>query len=163
MPSFDFRGSIKGNGSSGTAPSRRGRGPRRRPRKLAPRVDTLEVRALLSTLTVTNDNDSGTGSLRAQLAAAQTGDTIDFAPTAYGTITLTGGPLEVATGVDIQGPDASLVAVSGDAKSDVFEVQGGVTATISGLTITDGVYDVSGGVGAGGINNSGTLKGCTKS
>ena len=117
----------------------------------------LEARALLSTLTVTNDNDSGTGSLRYELGAAQPGDTIKFAPKAYGTITLTSGPLEVATSVDIQGPGANKVTVSGDDKSDVFDVQSGVTATISGLTVTDGSYAASGGFGAGGIINDGTL------
>jgi hypothetical protein len=43
------------------------------------------VRALLgldimATITVTNSNDSGAGSLRAALAAAKNGDTINFAP-----------------------------------------------------------------------------------
>ena len=64
----------------------------------------LEPRALLSTLTVTNDADSGQGSLRYELGQAQNGDTIVFSPKAYGTITLSSGPLEVATGVNIKGP-----------------------------------------------------------
>jgi hypothetical protein len=120
-------------------------------------VLALEARALLSTLTVTNDNDSGTGSLRAQLAAAHAGDTVKFAPSAYGTIALTSGPLQVATSVTIQGPGAKKVTVSGGGQSDVFEVQGGVTATISGLTVADGFYSVPDGFRAGGISNLGTL------
>lgn len=39
-----------------------------------------------ATLTVTNLNDTGTGSLRAQIAAANSGDTIDFSVS--GTIVL---------------------------------------------------------------------------
>jgi hypothetical protein len=130
--------------------------PRRR-RRFAPNLLALEARALLSTLTVTNDNDSGAGSLRAQLAAAHNGDTIKFAPSACGTITLTSGPLQVATSVDIKGPGAKKVTVSGDNESTVFDVQDGVTATISGLTITDGLYDLSTGYGGGGIINDGSL------
>ncbi len=126
-------------------------------RRFAPDPVALEARALLSTLTVADDNDSGPGSLRFELGAARPGDTIRFAPTAFGTITLTSGPLEVATRVDIHGPGANRITVSGDGKSDVFEVQKGVTATISGLTVADGMYAASGGFGAGGIINDGTL------
>ncbi len=137
--------------------SRRSRlGARReRGRRFAPGLLRLEDRTLLSTLTVTNDSDSGTGSLRAELALAQNGDTIVFSPKAHGTITLTSGPLEVATGVSIQGPGAGKLTVSGDNSSNVFDIGNGVTASISGMTITDGVspnyYE------AGGIFNQGTL------
>ncbi len=128
---------------------------RKHRRRFAPGLLPLEPRALLSTLTVTNDADSGKGSLRAELALAQNGDTIVFSPKAYGTITLTSGPLEVATGVNIQGPGTKKVTVSGDDSSTVFEVDKGVTASISGMTITDGVspnfYE------AGGIFNQGNL------
>ena len=52
-----------------------------------------------ATLTVTNTNDNGVGSLRAQIAAATSGDTIDFSASLGGqTITLTSG--ENATGWD---------------------------------------------------------------
>jgi Right handed beta helix region len=128
---------------------------RKRRRRFAPGLLPLEPRALLSTLTVTSDADSGKGSLRAELALAQNGDTIVFSPKAYGTITLTSGPLEVATGVSIEGSGAGKLTVSGDDSSNVFDVDKGVTASISGLTITDGVspnfYE------AGGIFNQGTL------
>jgi hypothetical protein len=42
------------------------------------RLDAMKDRTLLSTLTVTNDQDSGPGSLRAAIAKAAAGDTIDF-------------------------------------------------------------------------------------
>ncbi len=61
---------------------------RRRAWRFARQLIPLEVRALLSTITVTNDDDSGSSSLRAAIDSASAGDTIDFAPSAYGTITL---------------------------------------------------------------------------
>ena len=131
---------------------------RRRPRqKFRPDLLALETRALLSTLTVTNDNDSGTGSLRYELGAAHAGDSINFAPSAYGTINLTSGPLQVATSVNIKGPGANKVTVNGGGKSTVFDVQNGVTATISGLTVTGGVADLPTSIGGGGIANYGNL------
>ena len=90
------------------------------------RPPPLEARALLSTLTVTNDTDSGTGSLRAELALAQNGDTIVFSPKAYGTITLTSGPLEVAHRGQHPGAGRGKLTVSGDGSSNVFDVESGV-------------------------------------
>jgi hypothetical protein len=56
------------------------------------------------TITVTNTNDSGLGSLRQALADANDGDTIDFSVT--GTISLTTGELLVDKSVTISGPGA---------------------------------------------------------
>ncbi|MHB1559522.1 MAG: beta strand repeat-containing protein [Isosphaeraceae bacterium] len=134
---------------------------RRSCQRFAPALLPLETRALLSTLTVTNDNDSGTGSLRYELGLANAGDTINFSPKAYGTITLTGSPLQVPNGVDVNGPGPGEVTVSGDNKSTVFEIGRGVTASISGLTITDGVASVVNSygfvAGGGGIYSLGNL------
>ena len=72
----------------------RERRPRRARFRLA--VDLLESRALLSTLTVTNTNDSGKGSLRDEVAQAKASDTIAFASGLQGnTITLTSGPITI--------------------------------------------------------------------
>lgn len=129
----------------------------------------LENRALLSTLTVTNDNDSGTGSLRYELGLAQAGSTIDFAPSAYGTIALTSGPLSIGMSVNIQGPGASKVTVDGGGKSSDFLIAQGVEASISGLTITGGyvatpntfggVLAISGSTFAGNQANAGAAGG----
>src|SRR4051794_3432793 len=88
---------------------RRADGPRRRRSlvRFQPGLDPMEDRTLLSTLTVTNNHDSGTGSLRAAIAAAASGDTIDFAPSLDGrTIRLTSGELAISTSLDIEGPGA---------------------------------------------------------
>src|SRR5262249_16036243 len=67
---------------------------------------------------------------------------IDFGPAfnTLQTITLDGSVLSLTdTGgkQEIQGPAAGLI-ISGGGKSNVFQVGGGVTATFSGLTISDG-------------------------
>jgi hypothetical protein len=135
----------------------------------------LEERRVLSTLTVTNNTDFLAGSLRAEIAAAQPGDTIDFAP-GLQTTTL-GGQLEINKNLTIQGPGAGLLAISGGDGSRVFKVDAGANVTISGLTIEGGNGDAffqGGGPGGsptpdyydgygGGILNLGTLtlSGCT--
>jgi hypothetical protein len=58
-----------------------------------PLLEALEDRQLFSTVTVTNLQDSGTGSLRAAIASAQSGDTIVFAPTLFSSSTTLGPAL----------------------------------------------------------------------
>ena len=114
--------------------------------------------AAAATQTVTNCADSGTGSLRAAVAAAGAGDTIAFSPSlGCSLITLTSGDIEIATNLTIDGPGASALAVSGNNASQVFVVDTGVTATISGLTIENGsTSSLNDGQGAGIVSN-GTL------
>src|SRR6516225_5855181 len=104
--------------------------------RFRPRLEGLEERTVLSTLTVLNTLDSGAGSLRDVIKAAGSGDTIVFAPTLDGqTITLTSGELAFSKSLDIEGPGASLLAVSGNNASRVFDISGGVSLTLAGLTI----------------------------
>jgi hypothetical protein len=98
------------------------------------------------TITVTNTNDSGPGSLRQALADSNDGDTITFAVT--GTIGLTSGELLVDNSITISGPGVGNLAVNGNAKSRVLHIAPGTTATISGLSITNG--NASGNVLDGG-------------
>jgi len=91
-----------------------------------------------ATITVMNTNDSGAGSLRQALADASDGDTIDFAAAVSGTITLTSGQLVVGKSVMISGPGANVLAIDGNHASSVFQIDQGLTVTISGLTITNG-------------------------
>ena len=98
-------------------------------------------------ITVTNTNDSGSGSLRQALADASNGDTINFAVT--GTIGLTSGELLVDHSITISGPGAENLAVNGNSKSRVFHIGSAQTVTISGLTITNGDASDNGG----GIDN----------
>src|ERR1700733_11482103 len=81
--------------------------------------------AFASTDTVTTLTDSGTGSLRAALAAANSGDTIVFSNGLTGTITLA-STMTINNNVTIQGPGANLLTVSGNNAVTVFTVNSGV-------------------------------------
>ena len=101
-----------------------------------------------TTITVTNTNDSGPGSLRQALADANDGDTITFAVT--GTIQLSSGELLIDNSITISGPGADSLAVSGDFQfqARILHVMPGLTVTISGLTISYGNahFDIGGGI-----------------
>src|SRR5262249_2237439 len=61
------------------------------------------------------------------------------------TITLA-SQLSINKNLDVEGPGAAKLTVSGDHASRVFDVQSGATVTIAGLTIADGrVVDGGGG------------------
>jgi hypothetical protein len=122
-----------------------------RGRTFVPCVEALEDRIVPSTLTVVNNHDSGSGSLRAILASASSGDTIVFAKSVHN-ITLTSGELPIANSVTINGPGANQLSVSGNNASRVFEVDAGLNVTISGLTIAQGFAPDQGG----GILNDGS-------
>src|SRR5206468_1420183 len=114
---------------------------RRPDRRVRPQLEALEKRNLLSALTVVNLADSGPGSLRdavRQANAAAGADMIGFAAGLSGQITLTTGQLEISgtTGpTTINGPGVNLLAVNGNNSDRVFQVDTGVTAAISGITI----------------------------
>jgi hypothetical protein len=97
-----------------------------------------------ATITVTNNNDSGVGSLRQAILDANTGDTIIFAPEVSGTIGLTTGELQITKSLVIHGPGPSVLAVSGNNAMQVFYLSG-ASVSISGLTIRDGNLPACGG------------------
>ncbi len=124
-------------------------------RRVRLRVDRLEDRALLSTLTVTSPADSGPGTLRDRFAAAVSGDTINFAPSLVGqTITLTTGPVvDAGKSLTLAGPGASKLTISGNDSSRVLVFTTGddpgasasIDVSISGLTLAHGKNASSGG------------------
>ena len=156
-------------------------GPRRR-RSLLWALEGLEGRVLLSgnptyyTVNLTSDTGASSGTDAYPTAGTPSGDllwaitqanantntagsVIEFDPTIFSssnppTITListlelseTAGP-EV-----VQGPGAESATISGNDAVGVFQVESGVTATMSGLTISGGTA-----LDGAGIDNSGSL------
>jgi hypothetical protein len=111
-----------------------------------------------------NGNDSGAGSLRQAIADAHNSDTIDFGAT--GTITLTTGELLVDKNITISGPGAGNLTVDANHSSRVVHVTPGVSASIVGLTITNGDASEAGFPVGGGIYNDHstlTVSDCTLS
>src|SRR5438552_4057169 len=125
-----------------------------------PRLELLEGRDVPSTLTVLNNLDSGAGSLRYAIGHAHDGDTIRFDSSLNGrTITLSSDELAIKKSLDIEGPGASLLAVSGNDTFRVFDVVSeGLTVRIAGLTITHGrTVGNNGGAGVQNIGSALTL------
>ena len=109
-----------------------------------------------ATITVSNKNDSGPGSLRQALADAHNEDTINFDSSLNGqTITLTSGELVVNKIVSINGPGPNNLAVDANHASRVFHVSEGASAVISGLSIING--SASGLYGGGIYNDHSTV------
>jgi hypothetical protein len=109
---------------------------------------------------VSNTNDSGPGSLRRAINRANnnTGaDTIFFVSGGSGKIILTSGQLLIRDDLTISGPGASVLAVSGNHSSRVFEIESGATVAISGLTITEGLIPPQIEEGGAGVRNFGSL------
>ena len=137
-------------------------------RRTRPMLMALEDRRLLSTFTVTDVADSGTGSLRYEIDQANTNagpDAITFDSTLFSTpqtIALTSGQLSLsdAATTTIAGPGSGLLSISGNDASRVFLINYG-SAALSGLTITGGSASTGGGL----YNKSGTatLTDCTVS
>src|SRR5262249_33118570 len=144
---------------------RTGRNRQHQPRpRLRPWCESLEDRCLPSTLTVLNTNDSGVDSLRADIAAAHSGDTIKFDPHLAGqTITLTSGELAINKSLNIEGLGTDRLTISGNHATRVFNISGSATnVEIAKLTIADGLATGTTVVGprgpvtlGGGILNTG--------
>ena len=132
------------------------------PRRTGAHVDIGAYEA--GTTPVVNNGNSGPGSLRNAIAVAPSTDTIVFASSVTGPITLTSGEINIASDRNIVGP-SSGVMVSGNNLSRIFNVSSTATVSISNLTISNG--RVAGNPGAsafgGGVRNSGTLtlRNCT--
>ena len=126
-------------------------------------------------VTSTNDSSAAIGTLRSAVSWADNNqnfnpasiakpapNTIVFLTTQPTTITLGSGALllsntTISTAID--GPGALVLTISGGGASQVFQVASGVSASISGMTITGGSAVAIGALtgSGGGIDNSGTL------
>ncbi|MGO9913725.1 MAG: beta strand repeat-containing protein [Isosphaeraceae bacterium] len=124
-----------------------------RQRRRRATLEWLEDRTLLSPYQVTSTLDSSnppaSGTLRwaVQQANANAGSSIEFElGTGASTITLLSGQLELTKSVTIfDGTGQGPVTISGNNASRVFQIDSGVTASITGVTITGGqtgIYDL---------------------
>ncbi len=108
-----------------------------------------------SSFVVTTLADSGAGSLRAAINnsnASVGGGAITFSVT--GTIHLLSALPVLTQSATITGPGASSLAIDGGGTVQVFNIGGGITVSISGVTIRNGLAS---GFGGGGILNQGSL------
>jgi len=97
------------------------------------------------TMTVTNPDDAGPGTLRQAIADSVPGDTIVIAG-AVGTITLTNGELLITNDLTIVSSNATT-AIDAGGSSRVLEIAASNTVILDSLTITNGnVPDVGGGI-----------------
>jgi hypothetical protein len=135
----------------------------------SPLVEPLESRIAPATFTVTTTADSGTGSLRAELALAQAANAthpginkIVFhlpAPLAHSENVIVLNSTLTSTGnIDIAGPGAGKLAIDGGGNYQVFNFNDGAPTTdspvtISGLTVEHGHSSSS----AGGIYSTESL------
>jgi probable HAF family extracellular repeat protein len=157
---------------------RASRPPRRSRGGFRPRLEALEDRYVLSTLTVTGNGDDFTqvGTLRWAVANAHNGDTIQITPDngAGRHITLTQGELFLNQNVTIKSIGATAT-IDGNNSSRIFEIDPSANVSLLGLKIINGdgiahnplgkhnftALDVPEGTGtsANGINNSGQVVG----
>jgi fibronectin-binding autotransporter adhesin len=112
---------------------------------------------------VSNDNDSGTGSLRYAVGSANPGDTILFLIPTTSTITIVNGPITLDGRVSIAGPGVTTsggayhgVSISGNQTAQLFLVKTGATAAISGLILELGAASTVHSPG-GAVGNAGNL------
>lgn len=116
--------------------------------------------ASAKTLTVTNCNYSGPGSLRQEVADSSSGDTITFSLTGCDVIDTyqasSSSPIELSHNITIAGPGLSALTILGpNSVASDFLIDAGVTASISGLTVFGGGDSL--GASGGGVINDGTL------
>lgn len=107
-----------------------------------------------ATIAVTSAANSGPGSLRAAITAANPNDTITI-PAIM--ISLTTGELAVSKSLTISGAGARATTIDGGGVARIFDVSGAVNVTLSGMTITGGVSSVGGGGVAVGESSAVTL------
>ncbi len=138
------------------------------------------VPAWAATLTVSNSNDNGAGSLRAQIAAAASGDTIVFAAALDGaTISLTTFSNDISTGSKQFGPSAFFItgsqtltidatangltqgvviarsSAAGTANFRLFDVGVGSSLTLRGVTLVNGYAEGGSSLFGGGALGAG--------
>ena len=141
-------------------------------------IALASVSAQSAVLIVTNTQDAGADSLRATVAMAAAGDTIEFniptsdpgynMSTGVFTITLTSGEIVIDKNLAVKASFAANIAISGNHTSRIFSITTG-TVAISNLSLINGTAKGADGTGGsdeevngkpatgGAVLNQGTL------
>ena len=114
---------------------------------VAPRVDGTVHRVLAATVTVTNTDDAGPGSLRQAVVDAADNAVIQFDPGIAGqTIVLTSGNIGISKALTIEGPVPAGITISGGLLSRAFFVSVTGNLVLRNLAIIDGRDKFGGGL-----------------
>ncbi|MCA9006886.1 MAG: hypothetical protein KDA70_16540 [Planctomycetaceae bacterium] len=116
-------------------------------------VELLEDRMLLTAFTVVNTNDSGEGSLRAAIEAANANagaDTISFETSLRGRTIVLGDELQITDDLTITGL-GGLLTIDGNYDSRIFNIHAGdaettIEVSISGLNLIRGYAEKGGAI-----------------
>ncbi len=124
---------------------------RRNPLRLSPLSVAIALAAaaaplnVFATQTVTNCNDTGAGSLRAALAAAAEGDTVDMSTLSCSTITLGSALTTARSSLTLKGKSAQALTISGNGNSfGILQHSGGGILTLSNLSMVRANYTQGG-------------------
>jgi hypothetical protein len=124
-------------------------------------LEPLEDRCVPATFPVTTANDAGAGSLRQAILDANAtagADTIVFDPAINGQVIVLATALPAVTdALTIAGPGSNGITISGNNAVRIFQVNAGVTVTLSGLTLSNGSTGAIADEEGGAILNNGNL------
>jgi hypothetical protein len=110
---------------------------------------------------VTNDNESGPGSLPYVIQQAHPGDTIVFDPSLAGSTIMLQSPINITMPLDIEGLGADKLTITGQGATNLFvvgpyaagtTVQGRTTTTIAGLALDHGLAVQGGAILDNGVS-----------
>lgn len=132
---------------------------RRSQGQLYNRLEPLECRMLLTTLTVNTaadvvDANDGVLSLREAVDEASAGDEITFDTSLAGvSVSVLNDRIYLNKDLTITGLGATRTIIDGGGVSSLFKIKGGKTVEISGVTLTNAYTSLSGGA----LRNGGNL------
>jgi len=104
-----------------------------------------------ATLVVTNSNDNGAGSLRAQINAANNGDVIIFAASTDGDDIDLASEIAITVSIRIVGNGRANTQIDGNQAGRIFNISNAGTVRISDVKLMNGQATIGGA-----ILNSGT-------
>src|SRR5262245_41510929 len=132
--------------------------PHHTPYRRRPRLEHLEDRLAPATLTVVSSADTGVGTLRAQIALAGAGDTIDFDATLVTQPINLQSQIAIAKNLTIDGSGVN-VTVSGNNTNRIFNITAG-NVSINALVFTNGEVNDNGGAILVGQDATLSVNGC---